>query len=595
MANCLKSLLFAIVFFFLGLIFFSQPTYAASDTGWVINDFSAEIVINQDTTVNVKEIIKVDFGFLEKHGIYRTIPVKYKDQFGNNLDIRFKLLKVTDEAGKNYHLAGQTYQEDKIEIKIGHPEITISGPQTYVIEYQVKRVISQPSEEAELYWNVTGHDWPVPIMKASAKVTTPAGAIQDTVCFADYFGESSRNCKDSYTDNLASFTSGRLYPDQGLTIAVALDPKVLSLPSFWQKLGWFLADNLIYSLPLFVFLIISYLYWTRGRDKRYKDIFNESGEIETVPLFEKIDPLMAFGPPEDLSPGEVGLLIDEKVHLQDITAIVIDLARRGFLTIKELPKKGFLAKPDFELTFKGKTEAELHQFERAILDLLFAKKRKKKVKINKLPSSAYKYLDEAKKQLYQHLTKTGYFSGNPKYVRAAYLIIGAVIIGAGAFFLAPFMAAFGINPAGAVFAAITSGMIIIVFSFYMPARTAKGRRALKEVVGLKEWIRLGAWREQIHEKHNFFEEILPYTIAFGLTYKFINAFKKAEIKDLTWYQSTQAINIANFSSSMDSIGNSLNSGVASTRPKSSASKGGSGFSGGGFSGGGFGGGGGGSW
>ena len=126
----------------------------------------------------------------------------------------------------------------------------------------------------------------------------------------------------------------------------------------------------------------------------------------------------------------------------------------------------------------------------------------------------------------------------------------------------------------------------------MPARTAKGRRALEEVLGLREWIRLGAWREQIHEKHNFFEEVLPYTIAFGLTGKFLEAFKDAKLKAPSWYQGSSTFNPVYFQSSLTSFNNSLTSGIASTRPQSSS---GSSFGGGGSSGGGFGGGGGGSW
>jgi uncharacterized membrane protein len=588
----MKKLVFAIALAVtcLGLIA-PKASRAAEDTGWVITDFASDTTLNADTSVQVTETIRVDFGDLEKHGIYRTIPVKYRDRFGNNLDIRFRLVSVTDEAGKRLNVASQTREGDDLTIKIGDPNVTVSGPQTYQIAYQVNRVLTRPGDGAELYWNVTGNDWPVPIQTAQATVTGPAGSVKQTICFADYLGGQSQNCQRQSTSNQGTFQAQDLAPGQGLTVAVGLNPTAFRWPGFKQQVLWFLQDNWIYCLPFLVLLGMLRLWWTRGRDKQYKNIFHESGDIETVPLFTKVDSLMAFGPPQDLSPGEVGALVDETVHLQDITAIAIDLARRGFFIIKELPKKGLFGKVDFELKFTKNNESGLKDFETEVLDMLFGKNRVSPTKLSQPPKTAYQHLDRVRSKLYEHLAQTGYFAGNPKTVRTMYLVIGAVVAGLGfvigpvltpaAGMLAPFVA-FGV-----------SGLIILAFAFFMPARTPKGRKALKEVVGLREWIRLGSWREQIHEKHNFLEEVLPYTIAFGLTYKFIAAFKNADLKQLSWYQSSQPLTITHFSDSFSHFQNNLTQGIASTRPKS-ASSGGSGFSGG-SSGGGFGGGGGGSW
>ena len=92
------------------------------------------------------------------------------------------------------------------------------------------------------------------------------------------------------------------------------------------------------------------------------------------------------------------------------------------------------------------------------------------------------------------------------------------------------------------------------------------------------------------EKKNMFNEVLPYTIIFGLTGKFAKALKDMGLKPAnpSWYHGTQAFNALYFSSSVNNFSNSLSTAISSA-PKSS------GFSGGGSSGGGFGGGGGGSW
>src|SRR5207237_2902477 len=61
----------------LGLLLAPLSVAAADDTGWVINSFGADISVRQDSTLEIVETIKVDFRGLEKHGIFRDIPVRY--------------------------------------------------------------------------------------------------------------------------------------------------------------------------------------------------------------------------------------------------------------------------------------------------------------------------------------------------------------------------------------------------------------------------------------------------------------------------------------------------------------------------------------
>ena len=54
-----------------------------------IKDFNTIITVNSDATINVVENIIYDFDTIQKHGIFRDIPVKYKDEKG--LDFNFNL------------------------------------------------------------------------------------------------------------------------------------------------------------------------------------------------------------------------------------------------------------------------------------------------------------------------------------------------------------------------------------------------------------------------------------------------------------------------------------------------------------------------
>ncbi len=585
-----KSLIF---FIGLGLLGLFPAKIIAQDTGWVIEDFNADIHINTDTSVDITETIQVDFGNLDKHGIFRYIPVKYKTKLGNTLNIKFKLVNITDASGKNYQVA-TSYESDNVKLKIGDPDSTLSGPQIYIIRYRVNQVITTPNQNAEFYWNVTGTGWPVPITHSSATITAPDNSLLDEICFTGYFGSTFSDCISAHELNTAKFSADDLGANAGLTIAVALDKSAFIFPPLTTKLWWLIKDNWLYLLPLFTFILMLRWYWIRGRDKQYRHLFSATNGVEPVPLFEKMSVMNIYGPPKDLSPGEVGVLVDEKVHMQDITATIIDLARRGYFSITDVPAKGLFGKPDYELALADKDESELKPYEEEVMDMLFGASREEKIKLSKPASSAYQHLNQARKKLYDHITKLGYFNGNPDSVRLKFV---GLAIGLGLFSLflvSPILASAGLG-FSAYFGLVGSALVILSFAPFMPARSAEGRKKLKEIAGLREWIRLGAWREKIHEKHNFFEEVLPFAIAFGLTEKFIQAFKDADIKDLSWYRSTGSFNGSNFTRSLNTFNHSVGSGVASTRPKSSSwSSGGSGFSGG-SSGGGGGGGGGGSW
>jgi len=582
----MKRILLIISLFILFL--FVKPVYAQSDADWTIKNFDSQIIINQDTTVSVTETIDVDFGLLQKHGIYRNIPVDYSTNLGNKLNIRFKLISVTDEHG-NYLSSKESKSGDNVNIRIGDPDISVSGENTYVIKYQIHRVLTKPDDNLEFYWNVTGTGWQVPIERASATVIVP-GTILESTCFTGMYGSKLKECTANTVQNQTLVEAVGLEPNSGLTLAIRLNEQDYILPGLTQEMIWFFTDNWIYLLPLVVFLAMLILYLNKGRDKVYKNVFYEQYGVDNAPFFEGLNKISVYEPPKDLSPGEVGLLVDEKVHNRDITAIAIDLARRGYFTIKEISKDNIFKSVDFELTATGKSETELKDFEVSVLDMLFDSMREKGeiVKLSKLNKSAYIFRGKAVQNLNKHLTKSGFFTADPSKVRTMYLGL-ASLLGIVGFYLA-----IDFENVGLFICMALSAIIIGVFGYFMPARTAKGRKALEYVVGLKEYVRVGAYRQQKFENWGYFEKILPYTIAFGLTHKFINAFKDAKIPNPDWYNSQGTINVVNFSNAIDSFDSGVTTGVSATRPKS-ASSGGSGFGGGGSSGGGFGGGGGGSW
>lgn len=101
-----------------------------------IDNFTTDIVINSDSSLQVTETIEYDFGGLQKHGIYRDITSKYKRQAGN-YKIRISDVEVTNELGEKYNFK-VSVEGVYTRIKIGDANKYITGKKIYKIRYTVR-------------------------------------------------------------------------------------------------------------------------------------------------------------------------------------------------------------------------------------------------------------------------------------------------------------------------------------------------------------------------------------------------------------------------------------------------------------------------
>jgi uncharacterized protein (TIGR04222 family) len=337
-------------------------------------------------------------------------------------------------------------------------------------------------------------------------------------------------------------------------------------------------------------------WWTRGRDRRYTSLYylTENPEEEIRPLLQGDPVVVEFQPPEKLRPAQMGLLLDERADTKDVTATVVDLAVRGYLTIKEIPKEGILgglfAKQDWELARTAKPADDLETYERTVLNGLFDDGNE--VKLSSLKNQFYKDLEKAQKQLYADAARRGWFNANPQTVRRLWAGVGLGVIALGAALVAGLGFIFGAGMFG--LPVIVVGLLVLATARAMPRRTAKGSELLRRTLGFRRYITTAETdRQRFNEQANIFAEYLPYAIVFGAVEKWARAFSGIEAATAAtagWYYGTGGFDSVGFSHSLASFNSSVGSAIASTPGGS----GGSGFSGGG-SGGGGGGGGGGSW
>lgn len=307
--------------------------------------------------------------------------------------------------------------------------------------------------------------------------------------------------------------------------------------------------------------------------------------------------VVEYSSPNNLRPAEVGTLFDERADTLDVSATIIDLAARGFLTITEEEKKWLFGSTDYVLKKIKKDTANLLPYEKKLLERIFD--GEDSVKVSELKTEFYDDLAKVKESLYQDMVDKKFFSVNPEKVRQRHAIFGISILLIGiAIFIVGLFEPLGIL-SGSGFGITITGAVLLIFSRSFPRRTALGHELFRKILGFRLFIeKVETYKQQYLEKENIFSEVLPYAMVFGVTEKFAKALADLGIKPTqpTWYYSNRPFNPILFSSNINNFSDSLTSAISSQPTRNSFVSSSSGFSSsGGSSGGGFGGGGGGSW
>ncbi len=575
-----KLVLFTVLILNLSLIFFVSPALAQYFT---IEKFHSDIMVHEDSSVIVKETIETEF-HQPRHGIYREIPFKYRDDLGKVVVTPTRVLSVTDESGKAWK-----YRVDKtgpiINVRIGDAKRYVSGHQTYVITYQVENAILFFDDHDELYWNVTGNYWKAPIKEASATVSLTTNVKSKNLIAAGFEGGlgSKEECASETYDNSGKFSAKRnLNLGEGLTLAFGWDKGLIFPPSSWKKFLWAVnpRENWIFLLPVFSFFYMANRWYRRGKDPKVREavaVMYEPPKFDNKPL----------------TPAEVGTLLDEKLDPRDITSSIVGLAVKGYIKIEEVKHEGLIFdKTDYYLRKVKGSDADVSPFERELMQALFPAALPGTL-VSALKNKFYTNLPMLKKALYAELIRKKYFLNSPEKVRSLYFAAGVVVIIAAALALAFLIPGAGVK---SFIAGILTGIPVLAFAKFMPAKTRAGASAYMDILGFEEFMKR-AEKDRLERMAdaNLFSRFLPYAIALDVAANWAKAFEGIYQDPPNWYVSPvgfRTFSPYGFTHSFSSVTSSLGSTMFST-PRSSG--GGGGFGGGGFSGGGFGGGGGGSW
>lgn len=558
----MKRIFFTLIFFL--LLFIPSGAVQAEE----IDVFDTGININADGTIDVTERIGYNFGDLDRHGIFRTIPYIKTNSEGKRFVLDFSDISVIDETDRDYPFS-RDKEDGYIQLKIGDPDKTITGAKRYTIRYTVSGALTYFSDHDELYWNVTGDEWEVPIESVLAAVRLPAKVDPKEIqisCFTGLRGSTEVSCASRSVPGLFEIiTTEQLQSREGLTIVVGFPKGIVAVLEpkeyFWDSPAGQIVKTILIVLAIIAAIlwyliapfVLVWRWWKFGRDPK--------------PAMGRTSAW--FSPPKTSSgreyrPGEVGALVDEQVDMRDISATIVDLARRGYLRILEPAKNDF----HLEKTAKG-GDIPLLSYESTLLSGIFSGKDLVKVKKGTLVT----VVEDTKKSLYERLVTEGLFPRNPHTQRSLFTALGGVALMTGNILLA--VSAF-------------------IFGRGMPRKTLAGAEHTAVALSLKNFLKSQERFLAFQAKEKLmFEKLLPYAVAFGVEKQWANRFADISLPAPSWYQGYRS---GRFSSVylVNSLDSSFSSITKAATPTSSSSGFSSGFSGG-SSGGGGGGGGGGSW
>ncbi len=578
------------------LLLSAAPLAPAQERSIVLESFDVEINVSAEGDVFVTETLRPRFTG-SWNGLIRLIPIEYRYK-GFNYTLLLDPINVTDERGNElrYEIGREGHLR---EFKIWVPGAR-NATRTIVLRYRVRNGLRFFDDHDELYWNVTGDEWEMPIEFASATVSLPAGVRGlRAIAYTGAYGSTEQEAGVELRENSVRVQTRRpLGIREGLTVVVGWDKGAVKEPGIVQRVSLFLRSNWPLSLPIVVFGLMFWLWYTRGRDPRLRPVAAQ------------------YEPPQGLTPAEVGTLIDNSADMRDITATLVDLAVRGYLFIDEKKEEKLLGlwsgtEYAFELRKPMNEWQELKPHERTLLSSLFysadsaamkmaskigpeSQKVLPRVELSELENTFYRKLPGIREAIFTQLMQRGYYDRRPDAVKKGYLIAAAVLAGVSIWGGGAVAAALGQSPLTFIVAGLLSAGIVAIFGWQMPARTLRGAQALEGVLGFEEFLsRVESDRfERMVKTPKMFEMFLPFAMALGVERNWVRAFEDIYKQPPEWYRGGRfdtGFRPSYFVNNLSSMSSRAGTMMASA-PRSS---GGSGFGGGGgFSGGGFGGGGG---
>ena len=607
---------FLLISTFLGTLF-------ADLGGFYIKNYNFHGTLLKNNKMEVTENIDVHFNE-ERHGIYHYITeYVYVNREGKVRTYKNQINKINV---KNYKFKTD-YEDGNLIIKIGDENKYVSGDQHYEISYVITMPDDRIRESDFLFYSVLGSGWNVQINHFNFRIDFEK-PLPNYATIRTYSGEmgDEGNTINVLTQQTSTYIHGEadsIPPENAITLFT-------DLPDGYYEGAYKLSPFLPWLLCILAILAASFTI--------YKAVFHKR---------KLVVPTVEFYPPEGISSAEVGYIIDSSADVSDLLSLIPEWANKGYISITEEETK--LKTKKITLTKLQNLPETAPEYQIDLFKALF--RNSDTCNLSKLPSStgdkivdcctklSEEFTDE--RELYKNdilpyalliLTNAlyylaggtcstlgyteniGLFFGPAALVFAGWYLIasqlrkgflkkGRIILN----ILIPIAASavnFGMSilitgedcniPAVLFFISTAFVNVATIIACKILERTDYGAELAGKLLGLKQFIQtVETPRLEVlmKENTNYYFDLLPYAMVFGLADKWAKKFEKIHVEKPDWYYSSNTLfNTMYFNRIIsEHVSTPITSSATAAKKAASSS------SSGGYSGGGSGGGGGGSW
>jgi len=619
---------------FFALILLASPMFADL-AGYYISYYNFDATLQENNVLSVTETIDVVFTEA-RHGIYRTLPTRFyaSNYEDNDREMTYAEYYRYISTGDDKYTTSS--ENETFAIKIGDPDKTIEGKHTYTISYECVMPDDRINSYDFFYYSPLGAYWETTINQFDFNIHFEKPIPSDAVIEL-YSGDTSSktnllNVEYSSDSKDIKGSVSRVTPKQAITIYAMLPE------------GYFIGEKKVSKIPAWILAIITLSLLTYSLLLCL--ITKHESPVRTV----------EFYPPKNIPPSEVGFIIDNTADDSDLMALIPYWAQKGYLTITEKKEKKAIKQETYiTVTKKENIPDSEPGYMRLLFKHMFAKSDEFKFK--NLSSKFLTKLEESKeglekeyegeKALYTNSTKafallflTSIFTiltfglssqitiGDNFYVSIflvplfflgfsfssavytkhfrkvgktiKYILFAFVIA---LLMYATYKLVLKDNSLPSLVLLIIAVMysLFCVFNHRIIQMTPFNVEITGKLLGLKEFIKLAEVpRLEVLSEENpeYYYDVLPYAMVFGLSDQWAKKFKTITIKEPDWYSgiidSSMTFNAMRFVNTLqDNLITPVRATRAEARSKSSGGSGGGGSFG--SSGGGGGGGGGGSW
>ena len=551
---------FGIAALILMMVPFGMPDVYAADNTMETMTYDVTVDVHENNSYDYHEHLDMYY-VTPHHGIYRYIPMQ---------GYKISNIKV---PGYDY----ETYVQSGYKVvKIGSGSYTLTGENPYDITYRITMYEDGNNEKDMLLLNLVPTDWETDIEESTCTINLPKEAdLSKVQVFTGPYGAEGNE------DNAVLETS-----DDGRTITIKTSnipahhgvTMTLELPQgYWVgalefgKLNFF--HILLFALGPIGAALLWYLY---GRDDHM---------VKTL----------EFYPPDDLTPGEIGYIIDGTVDKQDVISTIVYLADKGYITIDQIDRREFMF---YAVQEPGADEPRyVHTMYKGLFPGDTKKRSSKKLGVNfgrkyEMAKDQLARMFQGSKSMYTTESIFARFLGSVTAVMpsvafslwatangddlgmmgAAWAGIHVLItlwlmcsvydrirstskvktvlksvaalwfltIGVGFLPLVSDALTYTSKVKAAIIVAylVFGTIIAIFFTVISIAKTSKYTALLGRILGFRDFIRtaeLDKLNELVEQDPEYFYHIMPYAYVFGLSNKWIKNFEDIPIIQPHWY------------------------------------------------------------